>query len=120
MTNVENGSAPLWTRGMIAVLIGEAASDYSLPPTPLVVKIPDIPLDQPSDLLERRPDIAASERLVAAANANIGVAKAAYYPSLSLSGALGFENTSPEPVEEFVDDRLQRTVAAWFDGGVSR
>jgi NodT family efflux transporter outer membrane factor (OMF) lipoprotein len=78
----------------IAVLIGKAASDYSLPPTPLVVKIPDIPLDQPSDLLERRPDIAASERLVAAANANIGVAKAAYFPSLSLSGALGFENTS--------------------------
>jgi outer membrane protein TolC len=78
----------------IAVLIGKAASDYSLPPTPLVVKIPDIPLDLPSDLLERRPDIAASERLVAAANANIGAAKAAYFPSLSLSGALGFENTS--------------------------
>jgi NodT family efflux transporter outer membrane factor (OMF) lipoprotein len=108
----------------IAVLIGKAASDYSLPPTtPLVVKIPDIPLDQPSDLLERRPDIAASERLVAAANANIGVAKAAYYPSLSLSGALGYENTSLNHLFSLanrfwsVGPSLAETL---FDGGARR
>jgi NodT family efflux transporter outer membrane factor (OMF) lipoprotein len=107
----------------IAVLIGKAASDYSLPPAPLVVKIPDIPLDQPSDLLERRPDIAASERLVAAANANIGVAKAAYYPSLSLSGALGFENTSMNHLFSLanrfwsVGPSLAETL---FDGGARR
>jgi NodT family efflux transporter outer membrane factor (OMF) lipoprotein len=107
----------------IAVLIGKAASDYSLPPTPLAVKIPDIPLDQPSDLLERRPDIAASERLVAAANANIGVAKAAYYPSLSLSGALGYENTSMNHLFTLanrfwsVGPSLAETL---FDGGARR
>jgi NodT family efflux transporter outer membrane factor (OMF) lipoprotein len=108
----------------IAVLIGKAASDYSLPPTaPLVVKIPDIPLDQPSDLLERRPDIAASERLVAAANANIGVAKAAYYPSLSLSGALGYSNTSLNHLFTLanrfwsVGPSLAETL---FDGGARR
>jgi NodT family efflux transporter outer membrane factor (OMF) lipoprotein len=107
----------------IAVLIGKAASDYSLPPTPLVVKIPDIPLDQPSDLLERRPDIAASERLVAAANANIGVAKAAYYPSLSLSGALGYTNTSLNHLFTLanrfwsVGPSLAETL---FDGGARR
>jgi NodT family efflux transporter outer membrane factor (OMF) lipoprotein len=107
----------------IAVLIGKAASDYSLPPTPLVVKIPDIPLDQPSDLLERRPDIAASERLVAAANANIGVAKAAYYPSLSLSGALGYQNTSMNNLFSLanrfwsVGPSLAETL---FDGGARR
>jgi NodT family efflux transporter outer membrane factor (OMF) lipoprotein len=107
----------------IAVLVGKAASDYSLPPTPLAVKIPDIPLDQPSDLLERRPDIAASERLVAAANANIGVAKAAYYPSLSLSGALGYENTSLNHLFTLgnrfwsVGPSLAETL---FDGGARR
>ena len=107
----------------IAVLIGKAASDYSLPPMPLVVKIPDIPLDQPSDLLERRPDIAASERLVAAANANIGVAKAAYYPSLSLSGALGYQNTSMNHLFSLanrfwsVGPSLAETL---FDGGARR
>jgi NodT family efflux transporter outer membrane factor (OMF) lipoprotein len=78
----------------IAVLIGKAASDFALPPAALSTKIPDIPLAQPSELLERRPDIAAGERLVAAANANVGVAKAAYYPSLTLSGQLGYENSS--------------------------
>ena len=107
----------------IAVLIGKAASDYSLPPTPLVVKIPDILLDLPSDLLERRPDIAASERLVAAANANIGVAKAAYYPSLSLSGVLGYENASLNHLFSLsnrfwsVGPSLAETL---FDGGARR
>lgn len=78
----------------IAVLIGKSASGFSLAPAPLIVKIPDIPLDLPADLLQRRPDIGASERLVAAANANIGVAKAAFFPDLTLSGALGYQGSS--------------------------
>jgi NodT family efflux transporter outer membrane factor (OMF) lipoprotein len=78
----------------IAVLIGKPVAQFSLPPAPLVVKIPDVPLDLPSDLLQRRPDIAGNERRVAAANANIGVAKAAYFPSLTLSGQYGYQGES--------------------------
>jgi NodT family efflux transporter outer membrane factor (OMF) lipoprotein len=78
----------------IAVLIGKAASDFSLPRAQPSLQVPAISPLQPSELLERRPDIAASERLVAAANANIGVAKAAYYPSLTLSGQFGYDNSS--------------------------
>ena len=78
----------------IAVLIGKPAPDFSLPRAQPAMQVPAISLLQPSELLERRPDIAASERLVAAANANIGVAKAAYYPSLTLSGQMGYENSS--------------------------
>ena len=78
----------------IAVLTGKPASDFSLPRAQPAMQVPAISLLQPSELLERRPDIAASERLVAAANANIGVAKAAYYPSLTLSGEIGYENSS--------------------------
>ena len=73
----------------IAVLIGKPPATFSLPPTALAVTMPAIPPAVPSALLERRPDIAAAERTVAAANAQIGVAKAAYFPALSLSGSLG-------------------------------
>jgi len=73
----------------IAILIGKPPAAFSLPPTPLAVTMPAIPPAVPSALLERRPDIAAAERTVAAANAQIGVAKAAYFPALSLSGTLG-------------------------------
>jgi len=73
----------------IAVLIGKPPAAFSLPPTALAVTMPAIPPAVPSALLERRPDIAAAERTVAAANAQIGVAKAAYFPALSLSGSLG-------------------------------
>ena len=73
----------------IAILIGKPPAAFSLPPSPLAVTMPAIPPAVPSALLERRPDIAAAERTVAAANAQIGVAKAAYFPALSLSGTLG-------------------------------
>ena len=73
----------------IAILIGKPPAAFSLPPTPLAVTMPAVPPALPSALLERRPDIAAAERTVAAANAQIGVAKAAYFPALSLSGTLG-------------------------------
>jgi NodT family efflux transporter outer membrane factor (OMF) lipoprotein len=78
----------------VAVLIGKPPAEFSLPPLPLETPPPTIPVGVPSELLERRPDIASSERLVAAANARIGVAKAAYYPLLNLTAAGGFESGS--------------------------
>jgi len=78
----------------IALLIGEPASSFSLSPAPWTAEPPLIPAGLPSQLLERRPDIAASERLVAQANAQIGIATAAYFPSLTLTGSVGVESTS--------------------------
>ena len=74
----------------IAVLIGRPPAALSIAPTKLQVSIPDIPPGVPSTLLERRPDVAAAERRMVAANARIGVAQAAYFPSLSLTGSAGF------------------------------
>ena len=82
-----------------ALLTGQPASTFSLAVEPLKAEPPAIPLGLPSQLLERRPDIAESERHVAAANAQIGVAKAAFFPALTLSGAAGFESNS---------------IASWF------
>jgi NodT family efflux transporter outer membrane factor (OMF) lipoprotein len=73
----------------IAILIGEAPANFSLAPTTDMPAMPRIPVALPSMLLERRPDVAAAERSTAAANARIGVAKAAMFPSLSLSGTYG-------------------------------
>lgn len=78
----------------IAILIGKPPATFTLEPTPFRAHIPDIPPDVPSTLLQRRPDIAAAERDMAAANARIGVAEAAYFPALNLTGALGFASGS--------------------------
>ncbi|MGA8108924.1 MAG: efflux transporter outer membrane subunit, partial [Acidobacteriaceae bacterium] len=79
----------------IATLIGAPASTFTLPQMPLGQQIPQIPVGVPSELLERRPDIAAAERQVDGANAQIGIAVAAYYPNVSLSGTGGFLSGNP-------------------------
>lgn len=78
----------------IAMLVGKAATGFSIPVKPMVVAPPPIPVGLPSQLLERRPDVAAAERTMAAANAAIGIAHAAYFPALSLTGEAGFESSA--------------------------
>ena len=78
----------------IAVIIGVAPAELTIPPGRIAAPPPSIPTAVPSALLERRPDIAAQERLIAAANANVGIAETAYYPTLTLSATAGIENSS--------------------------
>lgn len=78
----------------IALLTGKPASSFSVPVRTTVMSPPDIPVGIPSELLERRPDIAAAERRVKAANARIGVAVAAYFPTVSLGATGGYESSS--------------------------
>ncbi|MDA8457230.1 efflux transporter outer membrane subunit [Acidovorax sp. GBBC 3334] len=104
----------------IAVLAGQPPAAFALPQGPWVARVPDVPPALPSTLLERRPDIAAAERAVAAANAQIGVQRSAYFPSLSLSASLGRSGTS-------LGDLFSASGALWslglsaaqtvFDGG---
>jgi NodT family efflux transporter outer membrane factor (OMF) lipoprotein len=75
-----------------AVLLGKAPADFTLPPLPLTAPPPPIPVGIPSELLERRPDIAAAERRVASANAQVGLAQSAYYPMVNILGTGGFES----------------------------
>jgi NodT family efflux transporter outer membrane factor (OMF) lipoprotein len=78
----------------IAVLIGQPPAIFSLAPAPLDLQPPTIPIGLPSQLLERRPDIAAAERRVAEANEQIGIAKAAYFPTVVIGASAGFEGSS--------------------------
>lgn len=107
----------------IALLVGKPASLFSIPVRPLSTVPPAIPVGLPSELLERRPDIAAAERLMAAANAQIGVAMAAYYPTVTLSASGGFEASSLAKWLTWpsrfwsVGAAISETV---FDGGLRR
>jgi len=77
----------------IAILIGKPPADFSLAAVPLNSQPPSTPLGLPSELLQRRPDIAAAERRVAEANQQIGIARAAYFPTVTLGGTAGFAGT---------------------------
>jgi NodT family efflux transporter outer membrane factor (OMF) lipoprotein len=78
----------------IAVLLGKVATDFSIPVKPMIYAAPAIPTGVPSQLLERRPDVAAAERTLAAANATIGIGYGAFFPQVSLSADAGFESSS--------------------------
>jgi NodT family efflux transporter outer membrane factor (OMF) lipoprotein len=96
----------------IAVLIGKPPAQFSLAPFPLTEPPPAFPAGVPSELLERRPDIAAAERRVEEANASIGVARAAYFPAVTLGGAGGFESA-------FIGTLLQGPGGFWSLGGLA-
>ena len=107
----------------IAVLTGNAASTFNVPVRPLKAEPPPVPLGIPSDLLERRPDVASAERQMAYQNALVGVATAAFYPQLTISGGGGFQSTSltnlisaPNAVWSLGADLLQPI----FQGGRNR
>ena len=120
---VDVGVARTQYEHAVAVLVGRAPADFTLPPLPLTTPPPPIPIGVPSELLERRPDIAAAERRVAAANAQIGLAETAYYPLVNIVGSGGFESGS-------ITTLLQGPGAMWtvgasiaqtlFDGGRRR
>jgi NodT family efflux transporter outer membrane factor (OMF) lipoprotein len=107
----------------IAVLVGANASQFSIPVKPLLTNAPAVPLGMPSALLERRPDIAAAERRMAAANAQIGIAYAAYYPTLSLSASYGYQSSNFSHFFNFpskfwsVGPTVSETI---YDGGLRR
>ena len=104
----------------IAVVLGKPPASFALTNTPLDARPPVIPPGLPSELLERRPDIAAAERRVAEANDRIGIARAAFYPTISLSGTAGIEATSfanlfnPASLLWSIGPTLSQTV---FDAG---
>jgi NodT family efflux transporter outer membrane factor (OMF) lipoprotein len=107
----------------IAVLVGTNASTFSIPVKSLDAAPPAVPVGVPSQLLERRPDIASSERVMASANAQIGIAYAAYYPTLTLSGDFGFESSALQHLLDWssrfwsVGPSISETI---YDGGLRR
>ncbi len=107
----------------IAMLVGKPASTFSIPVQPRTSAPPPIPVGLPSQLLERRPDVAAAERSMASANAQIGVAYAAYYPALTLSASGGVESSAIKNLLDSasrfwsVGPSLSETV---YDGGLRR
>jgi NodT family efflux transporter outer membrane factor (OMF) lipoprotein len=107
----------------IAMLIGTNPSSFSIPAKSLKATPPPIPIGLPSQLLERRPDVAASERSMAAANAQIGVAVAAFYPNLTLSAEGGFESSAIQHLFDWpsrfwsVGSSVSETI---FDAGLRR
>jgi NodT family efflux transporter outer membrane factor (OMF) lipoprotein len=101
----------------IAILIGRPPSELTLAPAPVKAVIPDIPGMVPSQLLERRPDIAAEERRMASANEQIGIAKAAYYPAVNLSALGGAQGGFLPTAMWAVGPILSQTL---FDGGRRR
>ena len=109
----------------IAILTGQPPTSFSLPPSPLPLSDnpPTIPSGLPSQLLERRPDIAAAERRTAAANEQIGIARAAYFPSLNLSAAAGLESTALTSLfdkSSFIYALGPTLGETFFDGGRRR
>ncbi len=94
----------------IATLTGTPASSFSLPPAPLDLQLPQVPVGVPSQLLERRADVASAERLAVAANAQIGIAIAAFYPTVNLTATAGFESKAPTTL-------IQGPSALWSLGG---
>jgi NodT family efflux transporter outer membrane factor (OMF) lipoprotein len=107
----------------IAMLVGKPASSFSIPVKPVLTAPPPIPVGLPSQLLERRPDIAGAERTMASANAQIGVAYAAYYPALTLSASGGVESSAIKNLLDSasrfwtVGPAVSETI---FDGGLRR
>lgn len=107
----------------IAVLIGTNPSSFSVPVKPLDATPPNIPIGVPSQLLERRPDIAASERVMAAANTQIGVATAAFFPNVTISATAGLESSSWKHLFDWssrfwsVGPQVSQTI---FDAGLRR
>ncbi|MEO8924443.1 MAG: efflux transporter outer membrane subunit, partial [Caldimonas sp.] len=107
----------------IAVLVGQPPGDFAIAAAEWTMRMPTVPLGVPSTLLQRRPDIASAERSVAAANAQIGIQRAGYFPSFSLSGSYGFASTRPS-------DLFNASSSLWsiglsvaqtvFDAGATR
>jgi NodT family efflux transporter outer membrane factor (OMF) lipoprotein len=107
----------------IAVLIGVPPAKFSLAYRRFNQSLPTVPVALPSDLLERRPDIATAERQVAASNAAIGIARAAYFPTLTLSGSAGFESTSLSQLFDWPNRFWSfgpSLAQVLFDGGAHR
>ena len=122
-TAINLGIARAQFEHAIAVLLGKPASEFSIPVRPMITAPPPIPIGVPSQLLERRPDIAAAERNMAAANAEIGIAKTAYFPTLNLTSTGGFESSALKQLFEWpsrfwsIGGSLPETI---FEGGLRR